>query len=194
MKAIAICVVVLGILSAGCVTTENAGPSEELIESARMQSDLRAMREDISRINGRLEEIEVQHKELGVEVRRLHDSKSMENESVTKKFDALESQIRAVDAARVADKQDTIDKLSRTIADIINKHALSGGSSPSGGTGRGVRGGGSTAGGTSHVVMEKETLSVIAQQYGVSVEAMVQANGLKNANNIRVGQRLAVPR
>jgi N-acetylmuramoyl-L-alanine amidase len=46
---------------------------------------------------------------------------------------------------------------------------------------------------TSHAVVEGDTLAVIAGQYGVSVEALVQANGLADANFIYIGQVLAVP-
>jgi LysM repeat protein len=44
-----------------------------------------------------------------------------------------------------------------------------------------------------HTVQEGETLSQIAAQYGVSLEALVAANGLANADQIAVGQQLIVP-
>ena len=50
------------------------------------------------------------------------------------------------------------------------------------------------AGGVRHVVKDKETLSVIAQNYGVTVNAIVTANQLKSANFVRVGQVLIFAR
>jgi membrane-bound lytic murein transglycosylase D len=44
-----------------------------------------------------------------------------------------------------------------------------------------------------HVVLRGETLSRIAARYGVTVEAVVQANGIRAADVISVGQRLVVP-
>lgn len=44
-----------------------------------------------------------------------------------------------------------------------------------------------------HVVQPGETLSSIAARYGTSVQAFVQANGLRNANFVWAGQRLAIP-
>jgi LysM repeat protein len=44
-----------------------------------------------------------------------------------------------------------------------------------------------------HVVMYGETLSGIAQQYGVTVDALMQANKIMNPNWIFVGQRLYIP-
>jgi len=44
-----------------------------------------------------------------------------------------------------------------------------------------------------HVVQRGDTLSKIAARYGVTVTALVQTNGLQNANFIWYGQRLTIP-
>jgi membrane-bound lytic murein transglycosylase D len=44
-----------------------------------------------------------------------------------------------------------------------------------------------------HRVRSGDTLSEIAQQYGISVAALVRANGLNNGNFIRIGQQLTLP-
>jgi len=44
-----------------------------------------------------------------------------------------------------------------------------------------------------HIVQAGDTLLTIAVTYGVTVDAIVQANGLPNANFIWVGQRLRIP-
>ncbi|MFQ6014778.1 MAG: LysM peptidoglycan-binding domain-containing protein [Anaerolineae bacterium] len=44
-----------------------------------------------------------------------------------------------------------------------------------------------------HVVRRGETLYQIAVRYGVSMTAIVQANGLRSANRIYAGQRLTIP-
>lgn len=46
---------------------------------------------------------------------------------------------------------------------------------------------------TNHTVVAGETLAVIARRHGTTVGAVVAANGLANANFIRVGQVLTVP-
>jgi membrane-bound lytic murein transglycosylase D len=43
-----------------------------------------------------------------------------------------------------------------------------------------------------HVVAKGETLSHIARRYGVTVAAIQETNGLKNAHSIRVGRRLVI--
>jgi LysM repeat protein len=44
-----------------------------------------------------------------------------------------------------------------------------------------------------HVVQRGETLAKIAARYGVTVQAIVQANNIRNPNLIYVGQRLLIP-
>jgi len=47
--------------------------------------------------------------------------------------------------------------------------------------------------GGEHIVQKGETLSLIAQRYGVTVDAVKASNGLANANLIQVGQALVIP-
>ena len=44
-----------------------------------------------------------------------------------------------------------------------------------------------------HRVTNGDTLSAIAQRYGLSVNALIRANGLRSANFIRIGQELTLP-
>jgi LysM repeat protein len=44
-----------------------------------------------------------------------------------------------------------------------------------------------------HVVQWGETLTLIAGRYGVSVDAILAANGLHDPNFVYVGQRLVIP-
>ncbi|GAB4504285.1 MAG: hypothetical protein Fur0043_12790 [Anaerolineales bacterium] len=64
-----------------------------------------------------------------------------------------------------------------------------------GGGGGGGDGGGSgnSESGTVYIVQQGDTLSKIADQFGVTVEALVQANGLHDPSTIFVGQSLVIP-
>ena len=44
-----------------------------------------------------------------------------------------------------------------------------------------------------HTVQSGETLSEIASAYGVRMNALIEANGLKDPDSIRVGQTLFIP-
>lgn len=72
------------------------------------------------------------------------------------------------------------------------------GSSAEGSTGSTDTGSGDTgvtapAGGTTHTVQRGETLFAIARQYGVTVQAIVNANSMTNPNNLTPGQVLIIP-
>ena len=45
---------------------------------------------------------------------------------------------------------------------------------------------------TMHTVKKGETLSAIARKYGCSVQQIMKWNNLKNADALRIGQRLKV--
>jgi LysM repeat protein len=63
-------------------------------------------------------------------------------------------------------------------------------------TGSGAAAGNSPADGAdpySHIVQPGETLSEIAQQYGVDANAIANANNLANRNQLRAGQALVIP-
>lgn len=50
-----------------------------------------------------------------------------------------------------------------------------------------------TGGDLVHVVTRGQTLTGIARQYGSTIAAIVQANGIANPSFLRVGQRLTIP-
>ena len=47
--------------------------------------------------------------------------------------------------------------------------------------------------GYEHVVRGGETLSTIAREYGVTINAIVEANAISDPNTLRVGQKLFIP-
>lgn len=47
---------------------------------------------------------------------------------------------------------------------------------------------------SSHTVSRGDTLGAIAKRYGVSVNSLVRANKLKNANTVILGSRLVIPK
>ena len=99
----------------------------------------------------------------------------------------LQRQIRALDAARVKDKQEIYDDLSKKISTILKSSASSSAaarpSKPRSGSQTGIE----------HVVQPGESLSKIAAAYGVKMDVIVQENGLSDPGNIRVGQKLFIP-
>lgn len=50
-----------------------------------------------------------------------------------------------------------------------------------------------TAGKKTYVVKKGDSLWLIAKKYGVSSDALIKANNIKNAKSLKVGQKLTIP-
>ncbi|EKO39051.1 MAG: LysM domain-containing protein [Solidesulfovibrio magneticus str. Maddingley MBC34] len=49
------------------------------------------------------------------------------------------------------------------------------------------------AGGTTHTVARGDTLTRLAKKYGVSTQAIMEANGMKDADHLQLGKTLTIP-
>jgi LysM repeat protein len=145
-----------------------------------MKTDIRSLEEQITRVNGRMEAIEVIQIDLHAELDRQSDSSKAQTAQVSRRVTELDARIQQADSARVKDRADIVEHLSKKIEEVLNKNRTSGGNS-----------GGLVY---EHVVKKGESLSRIAAEYSVSVKAIVKENNLPNANTIRVGQTLYIPK
>lgn len=90
-------------------------------------------------------------------------------------------QIQDLEVARERDRQQIVAELAKKLAAMQNVLA------PPTPTPAAQKSG------YEHVVKAGENLSEIAKAYKVSVDAVLKANNLKDANQIRVGQKLFIP-
>ena len=109
-------------------------------------------------------------------------------QSLQTQLEDLQRQIRALDAARVQDKKEIYDDISKKIATILKTSAPA----PARPTATARPRSGSQTG-IEHVVQPGESLSKIAAAYGVKMNVLVEENGLSDPSNIRVGQKLFIP-
>lgn len=177
----------LGLIWAGtgCVSTQESGPPPA------SQADVGYLREEIRRLNARLDATDA---EVGRMQGDLMSSRSSQPsmasaaqlQSVKTEVDDLQRQIRAVDAARAKDKKAIYDDLTKKISKLLKSSSSSSSRSSS------RRRTGSQSG-IEHVVKPGQTLSQIAAAYGVTTKVLVEENGLKNANAIFAGQKLFIP-
>jgi LysM repeat protein len=168
----------------GCVTNDVQGPPPAT------QADVLYLREEIRRLNAKLEASE---SELG----RIHGefassrsaqpgyATAAQAQSLQTQIDDMQRQVRAIDAARVQDKKDLYDDIAKKVAEIVNAarpRAPAAAARPAG-----------PQTGYEHVVQSGESLSKIAAAYKVTTASIVQANNLKNADSIFAGQKLFIP-
>lgn len=179
----------------GCVTMEDSSAATSNKE------DLALLREDLTRLQGRVETVDLENKRLNAEIeqgRTPTSADTHDQQMIQGRLDELEKRIQAVDAARVKDRQTIVDQLSGKMAEIIagggkaNKIPAAASARPSSGSSSSAGAEPAASGGV-HIVKEGETLSTIAATYKVKANAIIRTNNLENPNALRVGQKLIIP-
>lgn len=153
------------------------------------QAEVQYLREEMRRMNDRLQASEaqvgdIQRSAYSAEANRPAYATAAEVAALRDQIATLQRQVRELDAARAGDKREIYDDVSKKVAEIVKKAtpAAPPASKKS-----------ATQSGYEHVVQPGETLSAIAQAYEVKMDSILKANNIKNANSIRVGQKLFIP-
>jgi len=165
----------------GCMTLEDPRARQAVQE----REDVLLIREDNRRLAGRIEglELEVERLQRELAAQRMdQDRRAAQGQSADTKYAELERRMSELDRARERDKQEVVDRLTKTIEQLM-KSQPSAGSSKKAGSGYGYE----------HVVGPGETLSQIASVYGVRPQAIIEANRLDKPDLLRVGQKLFIP-
>jgi hypothetical protein len=174
---------VLGL--SGCVTTRQ--------EQARLEAERREdhliMMQEVRKLEGRLEGVEMEVQGVnravdGVSRTAAQDAR-VESESLRAAIKSLESRVGALESARARDREEIIDHLTRKITQVMSTQ---GSARSSASTRRST-----SEYGYEHVVQPGENLSRIAAAYGVSMKAIIQANNLKNPDQLQKDQVLFIP-
>lgn len=180
-------VAALAMAGAGCMSMPEANTPPPA-----SQADVNYLREELRRLNSRLDASEaelgrVQGDIVAAQSARPDTASAAQVSALQTQLDDLQRQIRALAAARVQDKKEIYDDISRKIAALLKSApTVSGASRPTK-----PRSGSQT--GIEHVVQPGETLSKIAAAYGKKMQVIMDDNGLKNADSIFVGQKLFIP-
>lgn len=173
----------------GCATMVEDMNAQQM----RHREDMRAMQEQIQRLNGRIEGLDMEVQRLATEmeaVRRLAASAGESQGRVMQgQIEEMTARMSRLEAARERDRQAIVDDLSRKMADLIKRSAPAPVPAATRSTTRRT----GSASGYEHVVQAGEALSTIAAAYGVSVQAIAQENNITDASLIRVGQKLFIP-
>ncbi len=175
-------VLLAGLALGGCVTVPDNS------ETLALREDMYGQQEEQRKLGGRIEALEMQIQQMRMELDALRASQIQMAQAPSvpiERVDELDRRLQALDAAREKDKQEMIQRLSKTISDMLKA------SSASRSTPAPRRSVSST--GYEHVVKSGETLSAIAQAYGVKVQVIIEANGLNNPDHLRTGQKLFIP-
>lgn len=172
MKRIIYCSALLsaGLLT-GCMTYQSPTANRQTMSQ---REDMRQAQEKLRRASGDIESLRMEVERLSGEVDKLNQLRANDQA-------VLDSKVKELTAAQARDKKEIIAALSARIEQLLKNAAPA--ASASTGSEYGIE----------HVVQPGETLSAIAQAYGVSTRAIISANKLKNPNRLSVGQKLFIP-
>lgn len=170
-------VTLLALAMAGCTTIYS---DPELVEEeARLGLEMQNQQVQVERLQSRVQEMELERQELHRRMDALQSEMQALRGDSEARFGRLESGMAGYESARVRDREEVVNQLSRQVSEIVR-------TPPAPSRSR-------TAEGYEHVVKPGETLSAIASAYGARSAAIIEANNLKNPDNLRAGQKLFIP-
>jgi len=152
---------------------------------------LNILDEKLSRLRADVEDLQFKQQQMQKDIAKIQeDLLALRRGSVggsAGDLEALQARVDALDAAQQKDKQAIIDRLAKELAALNLPRAASK-------TGGATTDGPATTESKEHVVTKGETLTTIAKAFGVSVEDLKKTNNISNPNEIKVGQKLIIPK
>ena len=178
------CVLLVSIFgTTACVQTR--GPTaEQLAQQRAAQERQQQMQiaEHRQRMQMQLEDADTRLLDSQQQIKELRTE--LANRPSDEEFRALENRIAAMEQMmqrmelqRAKDREEVIEILSQRMATVMAQQ-------------QSAR---IQASGRSHEVARGETLSAIAAAYRVSSKSIIDANDIRNPDNLRVGQKLIIP-
>ena len=166
-------------LLSGCETLYNASSRRQEADTAAMRAEMERQRisrdTEIARATAQSAEIQLQ--QMDTRISRLEDNLRQSNATGQADVAALQRDLASLRSETAA------SEVAKLLAAQQQKAAAAAAA---------ARAEAQSQSGYEHKVQSGQTLSAIAQAYGVSVEKIKRANNLKN-DVIRVGQTLFIP-
>lgn len=172
----------------GCVTMQDSS------EATQQQEDMLLLKEDLTRMKGKLETLDMEYQRLVRELDAIQGAAASSKgatSSTQARIDELERRLNVLEGTRAKDRQAIVDQLSGKMADMMSERPA--GKSGSKSKSSAAKSGAASVTGVEHVVKDGETLSAIATAYKVKSGAIVEANKLQSPYTLKNGQKLFIP-
>ncbi len=166
----------------------SARDTDLLQEQVSQREDLRLLQEKIGQLQTDLRALKSDHESLNTTVSRLKTDLSdlhQSREQFQKDVERLDGLIRKLDAAREQDRKTIVEEVGREISHLSEKNKPKPSSS-------GKPSKSQAQEGVEHTVEKGQTLTAIAEAYGVPKKAIMEANHLTSAE-LKAGQKLFIP-
>lgn len=160
-----------------------AAPAPAQRVAAQQQQLLRELEFAVQRLAARFDAVEQRQDALSARLAALERGEGRAALATKDEVAALRTDLAALKAAQSRMRGEIVDDLSGRISAITERQARAQQAAA-----RETRGSG-----YSHVVEAGQTLSAIAEAYGVSVRAIMKANKIADPTKLQVGQKLFIP-
>ncbi len=165
----------------------NAAVQRALATVAGMSADLSSLQEENRRLNGRVEELEASNAAMERRLEELRRLCVSLNERLQTQERDTQERLKAFQTAIEADQRQRREEAAKLTQDL-KKLLGNGGGAPK--TPPRPAYSGKVF---DYTVASGDTLSTIAKAAGVTVKEIMELNGLKSADVLRVGQVLQIP-
>lgn len=169
------CLALQAIFTSGCTTLFDETRNRRVRDASEMQ----ILQQDVASLKEKIRSIESANERLVLE---------MEAVKVSSAKDIVDIR-NAMGAENEKSKQDIKQDLASTLSKQIEAIMRSQYQSPPV-----SRSGSRTERGGEHIIEAGQTLTHIARIYGISVDALMKANNITDANSIRKGDKLVIPK
>jgi LysM repeat protein len=174
------------LMLAGCQTT---GWEQQRQQESRLATEVAELRISMQRIEHRLVGFAQEQDVLGHDLQRLRADHQQQTSRQDAGLAALSGRLDEQARAQTAMRRELADDLSTRMEAILQTQARTAAAAQRA-VATGPR---APQAGYEHVVQTGETLSEIARAYGVTANAILQANQMRDPNVLRVGQKLFIP-
>lgn len=196
MKVLSLLSLVISLILTGCTTLDIAKREDVAKVRTSMSEELIEVKQDIRYLKGKIEELQQetnnlsknqiqQNKELNT---TLKEWRGQTKKDIDNKISNLKNKIETIENNQEKNRKNLQNKLDIVLEEVSKENrelrrqieAIRKGSAYSGSEGY-------------YVVTQGDTLSGIAQMFGVSMKNIMDANNISNPNSLQVGQKLIVP-
>jgi len=167
----------------------SARDKDLLQEQVSQREDIRLIQEKIGQLENDLQALKGDNETLNAGIVRLKTDLAAErksHEQLQKEIERLDGLIRKLDAAREQDRKTLVEEVGREINRLIQKN------SPKPPSSSEKTGKTKVQEGVEHTVEKGQTLTAIAEAYGVSKKSIMEANHLTKSE-LKAGQKLFIP-
>jgi LysM repeat protein len=149
-------------------------------EEMRQDAEIDRLKADMVRLQGQVSELAQVQDRVASDVAALQSEQSAKSRAIDARLGTVERTVGDAAGERERLRQSIVSDVSQKVSTLIKTSA------PAAPPAR-------AESGYEHIVKSGETMSAIATAYKVNVNAIMQANGIKNPNSLRVGQKLFIP-